>query len=113
MAETKKKSFLDRMLARFQGNDEKGISKHNKKWAVNAFQQQINALEGQKLQAESNLEAAEEQLEEAICPTFKITDSTDYLQAVVNAKNRVSECKQRVEEINESIEFFQSEKDSF
>lgn len=115
MAEKKstKKNFLDRMMVRFQGNDEKGISKHNKKWAVNAFNQQINALEGELLSAEGNLETAQENLEHAICPESKITDHQAYLQRVVNAKNAVEEAESQIKTIKETIAFFASELESF
>jgi chromosome segregation ATPase len=115
MAETKskKKNFLDRMMDRFQGNDEKGISKHNKKWAINAFNQQINALEGEKLFAEGRIEAAQENLEHAICPESKIQDHSKYLQNIANAKNQLEEAEQQIKTINDSIAFFQSELDSF
>lgn len=115
MAETKskKKTFLDRMIDRFQGNDEKGISKHNKKWAINAFEQQINALKGEKLSAEGRLETAQENLEHAICPETKINDHQAYLQHIVNAKNQLEEAESQIKTIEESIAFFQGELDSF
>lgn len=110
---TKAQSFINEVLARIQGDEDKVVAERNSRKAVAAVKGQISSLENKKVDAEVSLDEAKENLHAVKYPITPIKDISDYVRGIANAQKKVDEAEEALVEVNESLDYFTELLESF
>lgn len=102
---SKIKSYVKQAIARLTGDKTEELAQKNYRKATSAVRGQIAALEAQLIDAESDLEAAEDGLADAKYPKELITNQEAYLESILCAKDAVEDAQHRLKSLQASIEF--------
>lgn len=107
------KSFVNEVMARLKGDDDKVVAERNYRKANSAIKGQISGLDAKKVDAEVALEEAQDKLAAAKYPTKLINDNSNYVRNIVERQEAVDSAKEALENINESLSYFQGLYDEF
>lgn len=110
---TKAKSFINEVLARIQGDEDKVVAERNYRKADAAVRGQISSLENKKVDAEISLEEAKDKLHAVKYPTTPIGDISEYIRGIAKAQEKVDEAEEKLTEVNESLDYFTELQKSF
>jgi prefoldin subunit 5 len=102
------KSYIKETLARLTGDKDKVIAEKNFRKNTSAVEGQIARLKSDLVNAEDELDTAQESLKTAKYPTTLSVGGASYIQSVVSAKETVERKQQIVDQINESIKYYQA-----
>lgn len=100
------KSYLKETLARITGNADKVIAEKNYRKATAAIKGQLASLEATLVNAEDELETANEALNDASYPTILIGASSNYIEGLAMAQDNVDAAQDHVKDVKASIEFY-------
>lgn len=103
----KGKLFIREVIARLKGDDAEVLASKIARKALVALESQIAALRSKEVDLESAVEDKQEALANAKFPTEQITNSQVYVQGISNAQNRLDSAKQDLEDVKESIKYFE------
>lgn len=101
------KSYVKETLARLTGDKDQVIAGKNFRKNSSAVEGQIARLKSDLVNAEDELDTAKEALKATKYPTTLSVGGASYIQSVVSAKETVERKQQIVEQINESIKYYQ------
>ena len=99
-------SYVKQTLAMLDGNTDEVTAQKNYRLASSALKMQISALEGKQVKAETDVEAAEDNLKSAKFPTEIISDTEAYIKNIKRSQDKLDELKEDLENIKESITYF-------
>lgn len=105
--------FVQEVLAQLTGDKDNKVAHRNARMAISAVKGQIASLEGAKVKAENNVELAETKLHEASYPIKELVDVDSYISQLSRKKNELSEAKEKLEQIEETIGFYEELLDTF
>lgn len=104
------KSFIKQFVAIIKGDDAEVLAQKTYRQASSALKSQISSLEGDTINFEDKVTEAEEALAMArLNNGVKITDRDQYVQNLVNAKNRLSDAQDDLQEHVDLINFLKQE----
>lgn len=104
---SKVSKFAKEVLGRIKGDEAGVLAGKIERKAKNALSSQIAALNSRKVDLETKVEDAEQALENAKYPGVAITSSERYIQDLADAQLTLDEATEELDEIDESIEFYQ------
>ena len=102
------KSFVNQVLARLKGDDDKVIAERNHRKAVSAVKGQISSLESKELDCEIAVEEAKENLNEAKYPTTLIKDASDYIARIARKQEALDEAEEKLQSVKDSLSYFKT-----
>ena len=110
MSTTTKKGelFVKEVIARLKGDDVEAKANKIARKAISALDVQIATLKGSMVEAEVQVENKEELLKNAMYPTEIFTNNQDYCESIKYAQSSLDSAKDRLEDIQDSIKFFES-----
>lgn len=106
-------SYVEEVLARIKGDKDEATAQKNYRLANAAVKGQISSLEGKIVKSEIELEKAEEALLDAMYPKEIISGSAAFIKSIADCQDRVTEAKTTLEEIEESLKYFQNLHEKF
>lgn len=112
MAKSEVSRFVESVLARLTGDQDKALALKNEKLAISALKTQIALKEGELVEAESNVEAAQENLKEVTFPTTPISRD-NYVRNLINAQEKLKDAEEDLEVLNETLSFLKETLASF
>ena len=101
------KSYVKQALHFLAGETDKVVAEQNFRSADAAVNGQVFALKSEEVQKEQALANAAKNLDEAKYPQFAIKNTSTYLASIVSAKRNLDEAQAQLDEVKESIVFFQ------
>ena len=107
------KLFIETVMAKLTGNKDQAIASRNARLAISATKGQISGLEGALVKAEIDVENKKEELANAKYPTVNINDAEAYIQNIANKQNSLDDAEQKLEDVKESIVYFEKQFDEF
>ena len=93
-------------LARLTGDKENELVIYNASKAEAAFEKQLAGLKADLTSYKEDVREAERYAEDVLFPTSKITDINDFASKVLYSRTRIDEAKEKVKQVEDSIEFF-------
>ena len=107
------KLFVETVMARLTGDQDKVIATRNARLAIAATKGQLSALDGELVKKEIAMELAEENLTEAKYPTTAIGDGEDYINAIKVAQDAYDTASEDVDSVAAAIVYFQAQLEEF
>ena len=98
--------FLDEILKRLKGDDDGALASKISRKSISALESQIAGLQSKIVDAELEVENAEESLQDAIFPTKLFSSNKDYCQGIINAQDKLDEKKAELECLNKDLLYF-------
>lgn len=105
---TTNSKFVQQVISRSQESDIQKVAERNESKAKAAINQQIQALASSRVDAEIELEEAQEAMIAALYPTSPITNGNSYMQGIKKAKDALQSKEEALQNIEESSKYFQS-----
>lgn len=101
------KSYVRQTIAMFKGDTDKALAEKNYRSASSHIKVQISGIEGKMVEAEEKIELANEALKAAKFPTERISDSSSYLHGIRDAKSRLEEAQEVLNDLKEDKSFYE------
>jgi hypothetical protein len=98
--------FLDEILKRLKGDDEGALASKISRKAISAIDSQIAGLQSKIVDAELDVENAEDALQDAIFPAKLFTSNKEYCQGIINAQDKLDEKKAELDALKKDLEYF-------
>ena len=105
--------IFKQVVGKLTGDDNEVKAAKIARKAISSVESEIASLDYKKLEAEEELEYAQERLEDAKFPTFLIDDRKAYLTSIQGAYERVQKAQEKLDNIVESKKFFENLLDEF
>ena len=104
--------FITEVTARLTGDDSTVFAVKNARKAESAINSQLAAQKAAEVDAEDRVEEAKEALAAAQFPTELITSSVDYIAGILQAEKRVQSTQVALEELQDSIKYLETLKET-
>jgi DNA repair exonuclease SbcCD ATPase subunit len=107
---TQVSSFVREVVARLKGDQQEVVAAKNERKAMSAFKSNVAALESKIVDAEEQLDQANENLKTAMYPTEYITDNASYLSGISSAAEKVEQAQENLSALKDSLKTWESRK---
>lgn len=104
----KGQSFAKEVLAKLKGDDAEALSQKIARKAISAVDGQLAALRAKEVDLENELEDATEALHSAKYPTVVFTNNSSYIENIRIYQNNFDKAKENLENVKESIVYFET-----
>ena len=103
----KGKLFIAQVVAKLKGDNNEELAIKISRKALSAVDSQLAALRAKEVDLEGTLEDATDALNEAKFPTTMITDNQAYIRGIQNAEKAKVEAEDNLNDVKESIKYFE------
>ena len=90
-------SFVSEVLARITGDTDKAIAKKNERKARSAYEGQLAALKGSRVDLEDDLETANDNYNAIVYPVTPLVNREQYIDNIFIYKNHVTSAEEALE----------------
>ena len=104
----KGKLFIKQVLSKIKGDNQEELAAKIARKAVSAVESQLAALRANEVDLEGDLEDAAELLDKALYPIEMITSGQEYISGIQRAHDAKAEAQEELEEVKESIIYFEA-----
>lgn len=99
--------FVQETIAYITGDTDKAVALKNERLAKSAIKGQISALEGALVEAEVNVENAQENLKKATYPSELISSAQGYYNRILGCQEALDDCMSDLEDLQDSLKYAQ------
>jgi hypothetical protein len=99
--------FVKEVIARIKGDDAEAKASKIARRAISAIDVQVATLKGRIVEAEVDVENKEEVFKTALYPTEVFTNNQIYCNNIASANQQLEEAKETLENLKNSIKFFE------
>lgn len=106
-------NYAKQTIAFLKGDEEGQIVARNERKADAILRGQLSSLDNKKVNAEIEVETAQDNLDRAKFPTELISDGESYLKGIREAQEHLEATQEALAEIEESIEYWTRMQEEF